>query len=100
MDRVFFFDFDSRAWSSRPTRDNLPGWTFAHATKRGRCVFALGSVQGEMGTLEVGFQAVHWPFSLPCWEGLKMTLVTSGTGHRLPDFGEYGASLPSWRMRS
>lgn len=60
MDRVFFFDFDSRTWSSRATKDNLPGWTFAHATKRGRCVFALGSVQGETGTLEVGPRVWDW----------------------------------------
>ena len=54
MDRMFFFDFDSRTWSCRMCACLLPAWTFGHATKRGRSIFAFGSAQGETGTLEVG----------------------------------------------
>ena len=53
MDRVYFFDFDSRAWSCRMCTELLPPWTFGHATKRGRSIYAFGSPQGETGTLEV-----------------------------------------------
>jgi hypothetical protein len=53
MDRVFFFDFESRTWSSRMCKDVLPSWVFGHATKRGRSIFAFGSPRGESGTLEV-----------------------------------------------
>ena len=54
MDRVFFFEFESRAWSCRMCAELLPPWTFGHATKRGRSIFAFGSSQGDTGTLEVG----------------------------------------------
>ncbi|CAL8470672.1 g10214 [Coccomyxa elongata] len=53
MDKVFFFEFESRQWSSRTCKDVLPQWSFGHATKRGRSVFAVGSPRGETGTLEV-----------------------------------------------
>ncbi len=53
MDKVFFFEFESRQWSSRTCKDVLPQWSFGHATKRGRSVFTVGSPRGETGTLEV-----------------------------------------------
>ncbi len=53
MDKVFFFEFESRQWTSRSCKDVLPQWLFGHATKRGRSVFAVGSPRGETGTLEV-----------------------------------------------
>lgn len=53
MDKAFFFDFESRTWSSRACKDVLPSWSFGHATKRGRSIFAVGSPRGEIGTLEV-----------------------------------------------
>ena len=53
MDKAFFFDFESRTWSSRACKDVLPSWSFGHATKRGRSIFAIGSPRGETSTLEV-----------------------------------------------
>lgn len=60
MDKVFFFEFESRTWSARPCKDVLPSWSFGHATKRGRSIFALGSPRGETGTLEVGDSHGVW----------------------------------------
>lgn len=53
MDRVFLFDFDSRTWSCRMCKNVQPQWTFGHAVKRGRSIFAFGSPAGDAGTLEV-----------------------------------------------
>jgi hypothetical protein len=89
MDRVFFFDFDSRAWSCRMCAGLLPPWTFGHATKRGRSVFAFGSAQGEAGTLEVGStplpgQSCSAQIKVDCSLRLEITLSSQDHRNSLP----------------
>ena len=43
MDRIWFFDFDTRTWSSRITSGGRDKWTFGHAIKRGRYMYAYGT---------------------------------------------------------
>ena len=53
MDKLYSFNFESRTWSMRHCKRLLPSWTFGHAVRRKRSIFAYGSVQGDFGTLEV-----------------------------------------------
>ncbi len=53
MDKVYSFSFESRAWTIKQCRKVLPPWTFGHAIRRKRSIFAFGSTQGEFGLLEV-----------------------------------------------
>ena len=55
MDKLYSFNFESRTWSMRHCKRLLPSWTFGHAVRRKRSIFAYGSVQGDFGTLEVQF---------------------------------------------
>lgn len=55
MDRLYSFTFDSRTWSTKQCRKMLEPWTFGHAVRRKRSLFAFGSAQGEFGSLEVRF---------------------------------------------
>ena len=53
MDKLYSFNFESRTWTMRHCKRLLPSWTFGHAVRRKRSIFAYGSVQGDFGTLEV-----------------------------------------------
>ena len=53
MDKLYCFSFESRTWSMRHCKRLLPSWTFGHAVRRKRSIFAYGSVQGDFGHLEV-----------------------------------------------
>ena len=53
MDKIYAFSFESRAWTTKQCRKLLPPWTFGHAIRRKRSIFAFGSTQGEFGLLEV-----------------------------------------------
>lgn len=53
MDKLYCFNFESRTWSTRHCKKLLPSWTFGHAVRRKRTIFAYGSVQGDFGHLEV-----------------------------------------------
>lgn len=79
MDRVFFFDFESRTWSQRMCKDVLPTWLFGHATKRGRSIFAFGSSRGESGTLEVK----HPHTSIAPGQDLAVEYYTGCTSQRM-----------------
>ena len=59
MDKLYSFNFDSRTWSMRHCKRLLPSWTFGHAVRRKRSIFAYGSVQGDFGTLEVHYLFEH-----------------------------------------
>ena len=59
MDKLYCFNFDSRTWSMRHCKRLLPSWTFGHAVRRKRSIFAYGSVQGDFGHLEV--EAPQYP---------------------------------------
>lgn len=45
MERIWFFDFETRTWSSRITSGGREKWTFGHAIKRGRYMYAYGTHQ-------------------------------------------------------
>ncbi len=53
MDKLHSFTFESRTWCTKQCRKVLEPWTFGHAVRRKRSVFAFGSTQGEFGSLEV-----------------------------------------------
>lgn len=53
MDKIYSFSFESRTWTTKQCRKLLPPWTFGHAIRRKRSIFAFGSTQGEFGLLEV-----------------------------------------------
>ena len=78
MDRLYSFTFDSRTWSTKQCRNMLEPWTFGHAVRRKRSLFAFGSAQGEFGSLEVRVLArnnsVQMP-EKPCTNSVGYTLV-------------------------
>lgn len=43
MQRVWFFDFEARQWSSRLTSGGRTDWTFGHAIRRSRYMYAYGT---------------------------------------------------------
>ena len=44
MDALHVFDFEHRTWSKRACNGGHETWTFGHAVKRGRSLFALGTL--------------------------------------------------------
>ena len=65
MDKLFSFSFESRTWTTKLCRKVLPSWTFGHAVRRKRSIFAFGSTQGEFGSIEVRPQSSHLPRHAP-----------------------------------
>ena len=43
MKCIWFFDFESRLWSSRLTSGGSANWNFGHAIKRSRYMYAYGT---------------------------------------------------------
>ena len=43
MQRIWFFEFETRTWSSRTTTGGSTDWTFGHAIKRGRHMYVYGT---------------------------------------------------------
>lgn len=57
MQRIWFFDFESRQWSSRLTSGGRNDWTFGHAIRRSKYMYAYGTHHGaqtEESVAEVG----------------------------------------------
>lgn len=56
MEKVWFFDFETRTWSSKNCTGGLQSWSFGHAHKRGKHLLAYGttSASQSQGFLEVG----------------------------------------------
>ncbi|DBB04815.1 TPA: hypothetical protein ACH3X3_010105 [Trebouxia sp. C0006] len=46
MQRIWFFDFESRQWSSRLTSGGRNDWTFGHAIRRSKYMYAYGTHHG------------------------------------------------------
>ena len=43
MDKLHFFDFETRMWSHKNCHGGLFNWSFGHAHKRGRHLIAYGT---------------------------------------------------------
>ena len=57
MQRIWFFDFEARQWSSRLTSGGRNDWTFGHAIRRSKYMYAYGTHHGvhtEESVAEVG----------------------------------------------
>lgn len=78
MHRIWFFDFESRMWSTRLTTGGRNDWTFGHAVRRGRYMYAYGThstVHTEESLVVVRL------ISLPC-TAVAVSLVLSRTSCR------------------
>jgi len=55
MEKIWFFDFEQRSWSSKTCTGGLSSWSFGHAHKRGKHLLAYGTPAppAEEGYLEV-----------------------------------------------
>lgn len=62
MHRIWFFDFESRMWSTRLTTGGRNDWTFGHAVRRSRYMYAYGT-HSTVHTEEslVAVRLVSWP---------------------------------------
>lgn len=58
MEKIWFFDFETRTWSSKSCIGGLSSWSFGHAHKRGKHLLAYGmsSPTQAHGSLEVTIQ--------------------------------------------
>jgi len=75
MQRIWFFDFESRQWSSRLTSGGRNDWTFGHAIRRSKYMYAYGTHHGaqtEESVAEVGLLSGCSRLPVPC-----MTLHTA-----------------------
>ena len=43
MQKIWFFDFEARQWSCRIASGGNADWTFGHAIKRGKYMYAYGT---------------------------------------------------------
>ena len=55
MEKVYFFDFETRVWSHKLCTGGHSTWSFGHAHKRGKFLYAYGTPvpSTEEGNLEV-----------------------------------------------
>ena len=56
MQKVWFFDFEARQWSWRIASGGSAEWTFGHAIKRGKYMYAYGT--HHTNSTEESFAAV------------------------------------------
>ena len=58
MEKVWFFDFETRTWSNKSCTGGLQSWSFGHAHKRGKHLLAYGATslsQNQGSSLEVSY---------------------------------------------
>ena len=55
MEKIWFFEFETRTWTTRTCTGGLPSWSFGHAIKRGKHLLAYGTTSPaqSQGFLEV-----------------------------------------------
>ncbi|KAL0020200.1 hypothetical protein WJX79_010998 [Trebouxia sp. C0005] len=74
MQRIWFFDFESRQWSSRLTSGGRNDWTFGHAIRRSKYMYAYGTHHGvhtEESVAEIwqlDLVTFHWN-QMECLDG-------------------------------
>ena len=59
MEKIWFFDFETRMWTHTTCSGGHSSWSFGHAHKRGKLLYAYGTPvpSTEEGLLEVGLQS-------------------------------------------
>ena len=55
MEKIWFFDFETRMWTHKACTGGHSSWSFGHAHKRGKLLYAYGTPvpSTEEGLLEV-----------------------------------------------
>ena len=84
MQKVWFFDFEARQWSCRIASGGSAEWTFGHAIKRGKYMYAYGT--HHTNSTEESFAAVSSLHTcvITCYSDLcpKLSVSTLNAGSR------------------
>ena len=63
MQKIWFFDFEARQWSCKFTTGGNAEWTFGHAIKRGKYLYAYGTQHNN--STEESLVAVSFEHTCP-----------------------------------
>ena len=91
MQRIWFFDFETRTWSSRIATGGSTEWTFGHAIKRGRHMYMYGThhpVSTEESLASVGSHGMH----VYTAERLSLVCARCGMMHTHPQCTHWALS--------